>query len=288
MRRSRRRLFGGIPGAGLLKPFLLVAVVLALVVWIDGDAEAASKPRSKCSAQIGWDHDSLYGPETAAQHIGWAYQQVAGVTGTQAFLSDSEDVRFEWHNELSGSTYMPGQSYEDGNVWVHAYEGVLDAPANHYRREILASILTDFGIGAPTSTGTGLSPQDRQALQRICKQQAAAAAAPKENTKPKANDSKDSKDSKPAGDTETDEPSDSDRPAAATDPASKEIVTSGPTAVISAVVVALVGLALIGYVWLGDQLLTRVRRMFPSRKARAQAAAEAEAAAYQAGANEEE
>lgn len=201
--RGMDRMVPRVPGRGMFKAVLVLSIALGAVTALAPQADAAqNEPLTVCGDTIRWDTSTMYGPNTGESIIRWAYLQVAGVTDTSAIPSSEADVYWEWQDSMSGSTYLPGETYEDekflsGHTYtVHALDGDTDRSDSYWRGEVLRQVVKDFGLVKSSSTEAGLSAGDRTALKAVC-----AEGAFQDNGEGDTNEG-----TKPAADSKSDQP----------------------------------------------------------------------------------
>lgn len=229
----------------LLRLCLYIAVVLAVLGMVAGDASAAS--RTPCGTSLTWSvQPSLVTPDDAAAAIASAYEQVAGPARLDAISGDAGTVRFLWIDKGTGSSETPGTSTGTsvlgGVEYVqHAYLPGVEGDA--LRAQVLVDVLKDLGAAAPTS-GSTLNAEDAAALTAAC------AAAPEPTADPTA-----APDDAPGEDTSADDAAapDDSAPVPADDAGAPDRTLLG----LALVGVAVVGVA--GYL-LVPVVLARLRR----------------------------
>lgn len=140
----------------------------------------ATPARVECDTKVRWDFDDTHAPSgvDTFEVVQWAYQQVAEPANVDTLQVGGADLRWVWQT-VSNGEYRPGQTYRATDNWgekylLHALNGDREWTQDALREHVLRSILTDFGVESPTSTGSGLTVRDSNVLSRICDRQAKA------------------------------------------------------------------------------------------------------------------
>ena len=173
----RRALFGrsGRPWAHrAMKPFLLIALFVLLLGSCAVRADAATvKPVTACGSKVSWSIDfESVAPAGSAAAMAWAYGQVAPVARLQVSKVENGRVRSSYPDPMTGVSSPSGDTWEEGLVSgkyrLHSHRLSGTPTVSTLRQWALRDVLRDLGVASPSSTASGLSVGDRQALRRTC------------------------------------------------------------------------------------------------------------------------
>jgi hypothetical protein len=135
--------------------------------------------RTPCGSTVVWSvQPSLVTPDGADAAIAAAYEQVGGPARLNVVSGTGGTVRYLWIDRGTGSSETPGTSQGTsviGNTAYTQHAYLPGAKGDALQAQVLADVLRDLGVSAPTS-GTTLSPEDAAALTARC----AATAEPTE------------------------------------------------------------------------------------------------------------